>query len=310
MNPRERGFLLLTGHLGNPERKPLTVAQFRELTRRCREMEKPLEDRELTPQDLVRIGCDRSFAQRIVDLLSQKEQLQWYLETGKKSGCLPVTRVSNLYPDAVRKALALEAPGCLWISGAVQLLDMPKIALVGSRDLQPENRKFAQQVGRQAALQGYCLVSGNARGADKEAQQACLENGGGVICVVADRLDRANPEENVLYMSEEGFDLAFSPQRALSRNRVIHSLGQKVFVAQCAHGNGGTWDGTTRNLYNGWSPVFCFADESSACAELVQMGAVGVKLQDLQNISSLKSNILSYMDNDMGHNNKNTEDGI
>ena len=296
MNPRERGFLLLTAHLGNPERKPLTVAQFRELTRRCREMEKPTEDRELTVQDLVRIGCDSSFAKRVVNLLSQEEQLQWYLETGKKSGCIPVTRLDERYPDTVRKALALEAPGCLWVSGDVKLLDMPKIALVGSRDLQPSNQVFAREVGYQAARQGYCLVSGNARGADKQAQQACLENGGSVICVVADRLDKVCPRNNVLYISEEGFDLVFSPQRALSRNRVIHSLGHKTFVAQCTLGNGGTWDGTTKNLYNGWSPVFCFDDESPACQELVQMGAVGIKLPDLENISSLKSNILSYID--------------
>ena len=31
MNGKERGFLLLTSHLGDPERKPLTVAQFRQL---------------------------------------------------------------------------------------------------------------------------------------------------------------------------------------------------------------------------------------------------------------------------------------
>ena len=43
MNPRERGFLLLTGYLGDPERKPLTVAQFRELAKRMQTMEKPVD---------------------------------------------------------------------------------------------------------------------------------------------------------------------------------------------------------------------------------------------------------------------------
>ena len=62
MNPRERGFLLLTGYLGDPERKPLTVAQFRELARRMRAMEKPVDTRELCPEDLMSIGCSKESA--------------------------------------------------------------------------------------------------------------------------------------------------------------------------------------------------------------------------------------------------------
>ena len=42
MNNKERGFLLLTGHLGNPERKPLTVAQFRNLANRVAQMDRRL----------------------------------------------------------------------------------------------------------------------------------------------------------------------------------------------------------------------------------------------------------------------------
>ena len=42
MNPRERGFLLLTSHLGDPERKVLTVAQLRSLALRMRDMEQPV----------------------------------------------------------------------------------------------------------------------------------------------------------------------------------------------------------------------------------------------------------------------------
>ena len=77
-----------------------------------------------------------------------------------------------------------------------------------------------------------------------------------MISVVADRLEDHREKENVLYLSEEGYDMAFSAQRALSRNRVIHALGIKTFVAQ-SRLIGGTWDGTTNNLKNGFSSVFC-----------------------------------------------------
>lgn len=296
MNPREEGFLLLTGYLGDPERKPLTIAQFRSLTRRARLMERPYADRELTVQDLMTIGCDRNSALRIVNLLSQKEQLQWYVEKGRRAGGVPVTRVSENYPDRVRRGLGLDAPGVLWAKGDTELMKLPAVALVGSRDLFARNREFAEQVGKQAACQGFVLVSGHARGADRTAQESCLANGGKVISVVADELEKHPLQENVLYLSEDGFDLPFSAHRALQRNRIIHCLGSKTFVAQCTLGKGGTWDGTRKNLRNFWSPVFCFNDGSQACRELEQLGAVLILGDELQAIEKLQSNLMNFID--------------
>jgi predicted Rossmann fold nucleotide-binding protein DprA/Smf involved in DNA uptake len=168
---------------------------------------------------------------------------------------------------------------------------MPAVALVGSRDLSRENREFAREVGRQAALQGYVLVSGNARGADQEAQNACLAHGGYVISVVADSLAEHGKRDRVLYLSEDEFAADFSAARALSRNRVIHALGQITFVAQCGYQTGGTWDGTVKNLRFGYSPVFCFADGSPAQKLLEDMGADIVTLQQMQNFDTLQSKI-------------------
>lgn len=296
MNPREQGFLLLTGYLGDPERRPLTVAQFRELTKRARGMERPSQEREMTEEDLISIGCSRAFSRRVLQLLSQTEQLQWYLSKGKRAGCTPITRVTSGYPEAVRSCLGLEAPGVLWAKGDLSLLETKKISVVGSRDLRENNRAFAEEVGEQAALQGYTLVSGDARGADRAAQNSCLEHGGSVISVVADSLEKHPLQENVLYLSEDGFDLAFSAQRALQRNRVIHSLGLDTFIVQCRLEKGGTWDGTVKNLRNCWSPVFCFRDESPASAELEQMGAVLIDHAALQNISALQPNTMNFID--------------
>lgn len=295
MTAGEQGFLLLTGYLGDPERKPLTIPQFRLLTQRVRAMEKPEEDRELTQADLVRLGYDRSFADRVITLLSHTEQLKRYAEKGARFGCCPITRVSAGYPDQLRKRLVLDAPGALWAKGDVSFLERPAVALVGSRDLLEENRTFAQTLGAEAAKQGYVLISGHARGADRAAQESCLEHGGQVISVVADQLERHSAQDNVLYIAEEGYDLAFSAQRALQRNRIIHSLGSKTFVAQCALGNGGTWDGTRKNLLAGWSPVFCFRDGSCASLELQQLGAVLIDKDQLQDLVSLQPAEQSFL---------------
>ena len=241
----------------------------------------------MRPGDLMALGYSEEEAGRILHLLSDRELLEYYLHRGGKEGCMPLTRVSPEYPARIRTALGLDSPGCLWAKGDIGLLDTPCIALVGSRDLLPENRAFAKEVGRQAALQGYTLVSGNARGADTAAQQACLEVGGNVISVVADRLQSHTAREHVLYLAEEGYDMAFSPQRALSRNRVIHALAPKTFVAQSGL-TGGTWDGTARNLQHRFGNVFCFRDGSPAMAELEQMGAMEIGMDDLADIAALK----------------------
>lgn len=288
MTPRERGFLLLSSHLGDSQRRVLTPPQLRILAQRIQNMAPPEEDRDLTEEDLWKLGYSRDLARRIVALLTEEDLLDYYLNRGRKAGCQPLTRVSPEYPGILRHRLGLEAPGCLWAKGELSLLSTPAIALVGSRQLQAPNHAFAQAVGYQAARQGLTLVSGNARGADRTAQESCLAAGGSVICIVADELEKQPQRERILYLSEDSFDEPFSPLRALSRNRCIHALGRITFVAQATCGKGGTWDGTVKNLRFGWSPVACFDDGSPAMAQLAQMGAflIGPEvLEDLEGVA-------------------------
>lgn len=287
MNPREAGFLLLTSHLGNPERKPLTTAQLRTLADRMRQTEKPAQDRELEEKDLIRLGFRREMAERILGLLREEELLRAYCARGEKLGCRPVTRVSDGYPVLARQRLGLDSTGCLWTKGDVSLLGKAAVSLVGSRELLPENRAFAEAVGRMAAGRGLVLISGNARGADRAAQESCLAAGGRVISIVADELCRQKERQNVLYLSEDGFEEPFSSQRALSRNRLIHAMGQVTFVAQCGYGKGGTWDGSVKNLHFGWSPLICFRDGGKASRELEQMGAYLMRTDEIQDFSGV-----------------------
>ena len=287
MNPREQGFLLLSSSFSDPDRRPLTPAQLRTMAQRIAAADSPEADRELEAADLVALGYSMSEARRILGLLADVQVLEHYLRSGRNRDCFPVTRVSQGYPLAVREKLGLDSPGSLWLKGDPGILAMPKLALVGSRDISQQNRRFAREAGWQAALQGYALVSGNARGADKIAQEACLAAGGKVICVVADELYLCRGSENILFVSEEGFDLPFSAQRALSRNRVIHALAEKTLVAQCSLGKGGTWDGTVKNLHHGWSCVYCFDDGSPAMRELEQRGAELIGQDQLRDISGL-----------------------
>ncbi len=287
---------MLTSHLGDPESKPLTVAQLRTLAIRMHAAQKPVEDRDLQSADLLTLGYDGKSAEKILKLLSRQEQLEYYVNQAARKGCYPITRLSPKYPGILRRRLGLDCPGCLWALGDSALLHKPMISLVGSRQLREENRAFAEEAGRQAALQGYVLVSGNARGADMTAQESCLESGGQVISIVADSLSERRERPGVLYISEDGFDMGFSAQRALSRNRIIHCLGKLTLVVQCTCGKGGTWNGTTQNLKKSYSPVFCYDDCSEAAKKLSELGAALLPAESLLDFSALQPETISFFD--------------
>ena len=287
MNPKDRGYLLLSSKLGDPCRKPLSIPQLRALAQKAPYLPEGGADAELTVAHLISAGVEKWLAQRTVELLGGELQLEAYLKRAKRLGCHAITRAGDNYPTLLRRRLGQEAPGCLWAKGDLGILNRPAVSLVGSRELAEENRHFAQQVGIQAARQGYALVSGNARGADSVAQAACLETGGWVISVLADSLEERCPDSRVLLLSEDDFDEPFTVQRALRRNRVIHALGQFTFVAQCTLERGGTWDGSTQNLRHHWSPLYCFQDGSPASMELEQMGACLIGTDGLQRFDAL-----------------------
>lgn len=282
MTGAQRGFLLLSSHLGDPRRKVLSAAQLRTLAFRAGQMEVPDNIRELTEKDLRDLGYNEIMADRILRLLSQEELLEDYLSQARWRDCTPITRNSGNYPPLLRSRLGWEAPGCLWAKGDLDILNRPAISLVGSRNISMRNQLFASSVGTYAARKGYVLISGNARGADQTAQESCLRAGGQVISIVADALNIHPERENLLFLSEEGFDETFTAPRALSRNRCIHTMGQMVFVAQATLKKGGSWHGAAENLRNGWSPVICFRDGSDSSKALKKMGAYLIRLEELK----------------------------
>lgn len=287
MTGAERGFVLLCSHMGDPQRKVLTAARFRQLSRRVKHGKNPGENRDLEISDLNALGFGLEEAHQILELLTEEQRLDHYLRRAERAGCAPLTLFSGFYPARLENALSEDTPPVLWCKGDASLLQRPKIALVGSRDILPENAEFARQAGIQAAAQEFTLVSGNARGADRIAQDACLASGGSVISVVADSLTDHSPAPNQLLLSEDSFDLDFTRIRALRRNRLIHALGAATLVAQCGFEKGGTWDGTARNLRSGWSPVYCFDDGSLGTDALEQMGAELIRNEQLRDLPSL-----------------------
>lgn len=272
----------------------LSLAQARELSRRARAVgigeEDPLRD--VTVKDVRRLGYSEYEAGHIVSLLGRERQLDGYLLAAEKAGVTVITRLDNRFPRKLREQLGARCPAALFCRGDLRLLQRPCISVVGSRHLAQPGAQFAAQAGRLAAREGFTLCSGDAMGADRTAQEACLRGGGSVLIFPATELVYCPARENVLYAAEGGFELGFSAQRALGRNRFIHAMGEKTLVAQTGFGKGGTWNGSLDNLQHEYSPLFVFDDGSEGARALCARGATPV--QALTSLQALTPAQLSF----------------
>ena len=292
MTAAEEGVLLLCCRLGDADCKPLTMPQFRELGLSVRASD-PTGDPmgQLKASDLTGLGYSMEQAERIVRLLNREAALRQYIARGQRQDIHPLTRLSDKYPSRIRRQLGFSCPPVFFYRGNLALLEQPTLAVVGSRKLQPENEAFARQAGQLAAETGLTLVSGGANGADRAAQEACLDAGGSCVIFTADRLDQHPAHPRVLCLSADGYDVPFSNYRALSRNAWIHILGDRVIAAQCTYGTGGTWQGCLENLKHGWSDLFVFDDGSDAANALKERGAIAIS--DIESVDQLKKEQLS-----------------
>ena len=272
----------------------LSLAQARELSRRARAAGIGEEDpfRDVTVKDVRRLGYSEYEAGHIVLLLGRERQLDGYLLAAEKADVAVITRLDARFPQRLREQLGARCPAALFCRGDLRLLQRPCISVVGSRHLASPGAQFAAQAGRLAAREGFTLCSGDAMGADRTAQEACLRGGGSVLIFPATELVYCPARENVLYAAEGGFELGFSAQRALGRNRFIHAMGEKTLVAQTGFGKGGTWSGSLDNLQHEYSPLFVFDDKSEGARALCARGATPV--QALTSLQALTPAQLSF----------------
>jgi len=153
---------------------------------------------------------------------------------------------------------ALEAdpqpPGVLFWRGSLEWLQLPCVALVGTRRASPDGRAVAFEIGRDLAAAGVCVVSGLALGIDAAAHLGALgardrAGSAGPVGVAASAVDVPYPRRNAgLWQRVVGAGAVLSENlpgrpaqawRFPSRNRVIAGLVQMVVVVE-SHATGGS----------------------------------------------------------------------
>ncbi|BAQ24291.1 DNA processing Smf protein [Streptococcus troglodytae] len=176
-------------------------------------------------------------------------------------------------------------PVLLFYQGDLDLLDRPKLAVVGSRNASQMGvaavKKIIQDLNKQ-----FVIISGLARGIDTAAHLASLKNGGATIAVIGTGLDVHYPKENRRlqdYIAKNHLLLSeYEPQSQPlkyhfpERNRIIAGLSQGVMVAE-AKIRSGSLITCERAMEEGRDvfvvPGNILDGQSEGCHHLIQEGA-------------------------------------
>ncbi len=130
-------------------------------------------------------------------------------------------------------------PKTLYFRGNLELLNAPKVAIVGSRKCSKYTQNLILNLANMLAKKGVCVVSGGAIGADIFAHMGAMPR---TIGVFANSLDMIYPAQNEAVINEiytkglaiSEFKSSHQPFRHdfLDRNRIVVGLSDAVIIAQ------------------------------------------------------------------------------
>lgn len=157
-----------------------------------------------------------------------------------------VRSTADVYPVRIRDIIK---GADLSVVGNVELLHGKAIGICGSRNASPEALAYARRFGEEAAQRGLIVVSGYARGIDREAHKGAMSAGGGTIAVLPEGMERfrvlselhslVDLDQNFLAISMFEPDAPWKTWRAMERNKLIVALSLGLFVVE-ARETGGT----------------------------------------------------------------------
>lgn len=200
---------------------------------------------------------------------------------------LPIT--SSYYPQSLKKNLKQSAPCVLYVKGDKALLNHPSTAIVGSRKADGLSLEFTCNVAKKATQENKTVVSGFAKGVDRQALDAAMDADGTSIIVLPQGIAtfasgfrqyyQPISQGKVAVISTFHPNAPWSVELAMARNSIIYGLATEIYAAQ-SDSKGGTWSGVIEGLKNGRQIYVRVPqdDEKNANKLLIQKGGIGVDL--------------------------------
>ncbi len=199
---------------------------------------------------------------------------------------IPIT--SPDYSRSLKENLkSTYSPPLLYVKGDKQMLTEKSIAIVGSRDASEISLQFTDNIAKLASKQFKVVVSGFAKGVDKQALDSAIKHIGRSIIVLPQgimtftsgfkKYYKQIVEGNVLVLSTFHPKAPWKVELAMARNPIIYGLADEIYVAESSE-EGGTWSGVIDGLRKG-RKIFVRKpepDEKNANELLIQKGAMPV----------------------------------
>ena len=101
----------------------------------------------------------------------------------------------NKYPKQIKSWADNNKP--LWYLGNPKILNLPMVSIIGTRSPSSAGTQNAIDVAKNVVSQGFCVVSGMAKGIDTAAHFATLDLNGSTIAVMGTPVKDCYPKENL-----------------------------------------------------------------------------------------------------------------
>jgi predicted Rossmann fold nucleotide-binding protein DprA/Smf involved in DNA uptake len=235
---------------------------------------------------------------RVSPLLERGAALALVVEKWERSGLWVISRSDSCYPERLKRYLGQAAPPLLYGVGSKSLLNRGGLAVVGSRDRTDEDGDFARRVGEHCAQEGLAIISGAAKGIDRDAMAGALEVGGSALGVLAEGLAKTATSgqyraglvsDHLTLVSPFDPDARWFAYNAMERNKLLYGFSDAALVVASSADSGGTWAGATEALQLGKVKVFVKSTGVLAPGnrKLTGMGGIPFPSEPWENLRSL-----------------------
>jgi predicted Rossmann fold nucleotide-binding protein DprA/Smf involved in DNA uptake len=206
---------------------------------------------------------------QINDLKNVKSSIANYAflaENIQNNGIEIIAVVSSEYSKTLKENLKKSAPIVLYTKGNKQIMQEYSIAIVGSRDASQIALDFTDNIARRAGKEWKVVVSGFAKGVDKQALDSSIAYKGQSIIVLPQGIMtfelgfktyyKQIIDGDVLVLSVFHPKAGWGKELAMARNPIIYGLAKEIYVAEAKPSKnrqgketkGGTWAGVVNGL--------------------------------------------------------------
>jgi len=182
---------------------------------------------------------------------------------------------------------AAHSPALLYVKGNKQVMNEKSIAIVGSRNASDKSLEFTDNIAKLASAEFKVVVSGFAKGVDKQALDSAINYKGQSIIVLPQGIMTFGSgfqkyykqiiDGDVLVLSTFFPKAPWKAELAMARNPIIYGLADEIYVAESSE-KGGTWSGVVDGLRKNRRIYVRKPDDMEHTANnlLIQKGAVAV----------------------------------